>query len=128
MDFIYGLPKVQGKKNTIMVVDRLTKYGHFIALSHPYTAATIAQLFLDHIFTLHGNLITIVSDRDPLFMSNFRNIFMKLQGVKMNFSSEVLNRWSDRGSKQLFGVLSAMYGVRHTFVMVEMVTIDPVVV
>lgn len=102
MDFISGLPKVQGKNTILVIVDRLTKYGHFIPLSHPYTAAHIAQLFLDHIFTLHGNPSTIVSDRDPLFMSHFWKEFMKLQGVKLTFSSayhpqidgqtEVLNR------------------------------------
>jgi hypothetical protein len=52
MDFVEGLPK-SGTKNTILVVvNRLTKYAHFIALSHPFIAQTIAQLFIDNIFKL----------------------------------------------------------------------------
>ncbi|KAM1036280.1 hypothetical protein ACFX2A_040313 [Malus domestica] len=39
--------------------DRLTKYAHFLALAHPYTAVTVAQLFVDNIFKLHGMPSTI---------------------------------------------------------------------
>lgn len=54
MDFIEGLPKSQGCNVILVVVDRLTKYSHFVAVKHPYTAATIAQLFMDNIVKLHG--------------------------------------------------------------------------
>ena len=45
MDFISGLPNPQGKNTTFVIVDLLSKYAHFIALAHPYTALTVAQLF-----------------------------------------------------------------------------------
>ena len=35
MDFITGLPKFKGKRVIMVVVDRLPKYAHFCALSHP---------------------------------------------------------------------------------------------
>jgi len=47
MDFIEGLPKSKGFSTILVVVDRLTKYAHFIPVKHPYTATTIAQLFMD---------------------------------------------------------------------------------
>lgn len=71
MDFIEGQPS-SGTANCILViVDRLSKYAHFIPLYHPYTAQKVAQLFLDHIFRLHGLSTHIVSDRDPIFTSTF---------------------------------------------------------
>lgn len=71
IDFIEGLPKL-GEQNCILVVtDRFTKVGHFIGLSHPYTATTVAQLFLDHIYRLHGMPKSITSDRDKIFTSQF---------------------------------------------------------
>lgn len=71
MDFISGLPKSKGKEVVFMVVDRLSKYGHFFALAHPYSSIDVAQIFMEGVFKLHGLLATIVSDRDPLFLSHF---------------------------------------------------------
>ena len=47
MDFITGLPKSEGKSVIMVVVDRLTKYAHFCALSHPFKASTISTAFME---------------------------------------------------------------------------------
>jgi len=87
MDFIEVLPKSNGKLVILVVVDRLSKYAHFGSLAHPYKASTVAQLFMDTIFKLHGIPETIVSDRDPTFTSHFWQELFKLQGNHLNMSS-----------------------------------------
>jgi len=76
MDFIEGLPKVGGKSVILTVVDRFSKYAHFIALGHPYTATSVARAFFDNVVRLHGFPSSIVSDRDPVFTGHvWRDLF-----------------------------------------------------
>jgi len=65
VDFIGGLPKAQGKDSILVVV----LSAHFFALSHPFSAKTIAELFVKKVVCLHGFPATIVLDRYPLFIS-----------------------------------------------------------
>jgi hypothetical protein len=71
MDFIIGLPKSEGKSVIMVIVDRLTKYAHFCALSHPFKDSTVATAFIEIVQKLHGSPKIIVSDRDPIFTGNF---------------------------------------------------------
>jgi hypothetical protein len=81
IDFIEGLPKVAGKSVILTVVDRFSKYAHFIALGHPYTASSVARAFFDGIVRLHRLLLSIVSDRDPVFTDHVWRDLFKMAGV-----------------------------------------------
>lgn len=86
MDFVEGLPNSMGKNVILVIIDRLTKYGHFLALSHPYTAQGTAKLFLDHIYRLHGLPVSILTDRDKIFTSSFWRELFKALGVQLNLT------------------------------------------
>ncbi|XP_026435822.1 uncharacterized protein LOC113333611 [Papaver somniferum] len=88
MDFIEGLPMSDMKSIILVVVDRLAKYIHFIALQHPYTAASVAKAFLDQVFKLHGLPSSIISDRDKVFTSHFWQDLFKALGTSLNLSTD----------------------------------------
>lgn len=87
MNFVEGLPKSGGKYIILVVIDKLTKYGHFIRLSHPFTAQTVAKLLMDHVYKLHGLPVSIVTDRVKVFTSHFWKDLFKTLGVTLNFST-----------------------------------------
>lgn len=71
MDFITGLPMVQGRNCIYVVMDRLTKFAHFFAILAKSSASQVAKLFFKENFRLHGLPKTIVNDLDSRFMGAF---------------------------------------------------------
>jgi hypothetical protein len=75
LDFVEGLLLSGTFSAILVVVDKFSNVTHFIPLKHPYSAASVAQLFLDNVFKLHGLLIVIISDHDKVFTSKFGSRF-----------------------------------------------------
>lgn len=71
----------------MVVVDKFTKYGHFIPLAHPFTALQVAQAFLDNVYKLHGLPMSIVSDRDRIFTSAVWRELFRLTDTQLLMSS-----------------------------------------
>ncbi|CDJ29444.1 Retrotransposon nucleocapsid protein, related [Eimeria mitis] len=87
MDFIVGLPPVRGHDSMYVVVDRLSKYAHFIPRSSTVTAEGVAQLFINHVWKLHGFPKSIITDRDPKFVSAFWRSLVQQLGIDHNMST-----------------------------------------
>jgi hypothetical protein len=107
IDFIEGLPKMAGKSVILTVVDRFSKYTHFIALGHPYTASSVAQAFFDDIVRLHRFPLSIVSDRDPVFTGHVWRDLFKMAGVTLKMST-VFHLQTD-GQSEVVNKINAMY-------------------
>ena len=72
MDFVAGLPWTQRQHDAIwVIVDRLTKFAHFLPINVEDSLEKLAQLYVDEIVRLHGATVSIVSYRDPRFTSSF---------------------------------------------------------
>ena len=88
IDFISPLPKTNSQHDAIMVVvDKLTKYAHFIPTVSTLTATQTATLFFREIVRHHGLPATIISDRDTRFTSFFWRALWNLLGTSFNMST-----------------------------------------
>jgi hypothetical protein len=71
----------------MVIVDKFSKFSHFIPLKHQFTAASVAQVFMQEVYRLHGLPLAIVSDRNRIFTSQFWKTLFQLAGVSLNMSS-----------------------------------------
>ena len=88
MDFVSGLPRSRrGRDSILVIVDRLTKSAHFLAVRTTDSLARLAQRYVDEIVRLHGVPVSIVSDRDPRFTSRFWPRLQRALGTTLQFST-----------------------------------------
>ena len=88
MDFVTYLPCTVRAHDAIwVVVDRLTKIAHFLAVNLRMSMAKLAQLYIREIVRLHGVPSSIVSDRDPRFTSRFWQTLQEAMGSRLRMSS-----------------------------------------
>ena len=74
----------------MVVVDKLSKDGHFIHVKTTHSAANIADIFMKEIFPMHGIPKVIISNRDPKFTGNFWKTLFKGLDTKLNFSTAII--------------------------------------
>ena len=70
-----------------MIVDRLTKSAHFLALQMTFTLERFSRLYIREIVRLHGVPVSIVSDRDPRFTTHIWKSFQKVMGTRLTMST-----------------------------------------
>ena len=71
----------------MVVVDKLTKYAHFIPVKSTYKAINIAEIFMREAFRLHGIPKTIISDWDVKFTSKFQKALFEGLETKLGLST-----------------------------------------
>ncbi|GKB32359.1 putative reverse transcriptase domain-containing protein, partial [Tanacetum coccineum] len=88
MDFIIKLPKSSQGFDTIwVIVDRLTKFAHFLPIRENDPLDKLARLYLNKIVARHGIPSSIICDRDGRFTSNFWRSFQKALGTDISMST-----------------------------------------
>ncbi|GJX59932.1 putative reverse transcriptase domain-containing protein [Tanacetum coccineum] len=87
MDFITKLPKTKSGHDTIwVIVDRLTKSAHFLAMREDYSTERLAKLYIDKIVSRHGVPVSVISDRDGQFTSRCWQTVQKALGTRLDMS------------------------------------------
>ena len=108
MDFVVGLPRTQADYNAIwVIVDRLTKSAHFLAIRNNFSLDKLAKLYINELVKFHGVSISIVSDRDPRFTSRFWPKLQKALGAILHFST-VFHPQTDGQSERTIQTLEDM--------------------
>ncbi|WMV25809.1 hypothetical protein MTR67_019194 [Solanum verrucosum] len=83
MDFNTGLPRTHRQHSVWVIVDRVTKSAHFLAVKTTDSVEDNAKLYIHEIVRLHGVSLSIISDRDPQFTSNFWKSSQKGHGTQL---------------------------------------------
>src|SRR4051812_23789373 len=86
--FRQWLPRSRnGHEAVWVVVDRLTKNAHFLAMNMTDSLEKLSKLYMQEIVRLHGVPKSIVSDRDPRFTSGFWKGLQKALGTQLRLST-----------------------------------------
>ena len=88
MDFVTHLPRTPQRHDVVwVIVDRLTKSAHFLAVRMTFTLERFYRLYIREIVRLHGVPVSIVLDRDPRFTTHFWKSFQKAMGTRLTMST-----------------------------------------
>ncbi|GKA47236.1 reverse transcriptase domain-containing protein, partial [Tanacetum coccineum] len=88
MDLITKLPRSRSGHDAIwVIVDRLTKSAHFLAIREDFNTEKLARLYIDVIVARHGVPVSIISDRDGRFTSHFWQTVQRALGTRLDLST-----------------------------------------
>nr|GEZ52005.1 hypothetical protein [Tanacetum cinerariifolium] len=108
MDFITKLPRSSSGHDAIwVIVDRLTKSAHFLAIREDYCMEKLARLYIDEIVARHGVPTLIISDRDGCFTSRFWQTMQKALGTRLDMST-AYHFQTDRQKERIIQTLEDM--------------------
>ncbi|GJX49487.1 putative reverse transcriptase domain-containing protein [Tanacetum coccineum] len=88
LDFVTKLPRTSSGHDIIwVIVDRLTKFSHFLPMHEDYKMERLARLYLNEIVVRHGVPILIISNRDSRFTSRFWQSMQEALGTRLDMST-----------------------------------------
>jgi len=104
IDFVVGLPKVEGDKDAVCTIVDHTRRAHFIPMKKQTSAEDFAMIFMRNYFVLHGMPSHIVSDRDPRFLSDCWKAFVRKCGTGLKPSTP-FHPQTDGATEKINGIL-----------------------
>ncbi len=84
----------------MVVVDSVSKWSHFVKVVTTIMAAGSANLYLWHIWKLHGLLWKVISDQGPQFIAAFMKELFRLLGIEVALSM-AYHPQTDRQTKRV---------------------------
>jgi len=77
----------KGNNAIWVIMDRLTKSAHFIPFKVRQSIEVLTERYMQEVVRLHGDPISIASDRDMWFVSHFWKSLQSSLGTKLKFST-----------------------------------------
>ena len=88
MDFVTHLPQtLRGHDAVWVIMDRLTKSTHFLAMRMTFTLKEFCRLYIREIIRLYGVPVSIVSYQDPRFTIHFWKSIQRVMGTQLMMST-----------------------------------------
>ena len=101
-DFVTHFPRTPWRHDAVwVIVDRLTKLEHFLAIRMTFTLEEFCRLYIREIVRLHEVPISIVSDRDSRFSTHFWKSFQKAMGTRLTMSTTFHPQTNDQSERTL---------------------------
>jgi len=80
------LPVSRNYNSILVVCDRFLKILHFIVITEKITAKGLAKLFRNNMWKLHGLLKSVISNKEPQFVTELMKKLNKILGIKTKLS------------------------------------------